>query len=172
MNFTAPTITTERLILRHHRLDDFEPMAELFSSDRSAHMGGPISRKKLWYWLLSEIGSWSILGFGSWAIDLRDSDICIGQLGLNQPIHFPEPELGWVLYHEHEGKGYAYEAAIAARQFAYDTVGLKSLVSYIAPDNTRSIALAKRLGARLDRNADRHDPSDLVYRHPAPEAPQ
>jgi RimJ/RimL family protein N-acetyltransferase len=41
-------------------------------------------------------------------------------------------------------------------------------VSYIDPGNARSIRLAERLGARLDRSAAKSDPEDLVYRHEAP----
>lgn len=44
-------------------------------------------------------------------------------------------------------------------------VGLKTLVSYIHPDNLSSRRLAERLGAVLDAGAARHDPHDLVYRH-------
>jgi RimJ/RimL family protein N-acetyltransferase len=69
-----------------------------------------------------------------------------------------------------EGKGVAYEAALAARAYAYKTVKLATLVSYISPRNARSIRLAERLGARLDPDAayPEDDPC-LVYRHPGPE---
>ncbi|MNL85118.1 hypothetical protein D3C87_2133150 [compost metagenome] len=48
--------------------------------------------------------------------------------------------------------------------------GLKTLVSYIAPPNVRSIRLAERLGAVPDVTAERQagDEDDLVFRHPAP----
>jgi hypothetical protein len=61
-----------------------------------------------------------------------------------------EPELGWQLQIEAEGKGYAFEAAIAMRDWAFQVRKLKTLVSYIGPDNARSIRLADRLGATLD----------------------
>ncbi len=164
----APTLHSDRLTLRHHCYADFAPLADLFETERSRHMGGPIPRSVLWRWLAAEVGSWSLLGFGSWAIDLRDSGKTIGQIGINKPDDFPEIELGWILYESHEGFGFAQEAAIAARNWAYGPRALPSLVSYIDPANTRSIALAERLGARPDPDAARPDPTDLVYRHPAP----
>ena len=73
---------------------------------------------------------------------------------------------------EEEGKGFAFEAARAARRYAYQIAGWRAAFSVIAPDNLRSIRLAERLGATVDREvgADDADGPALVYRHPAPEA--
>lgn len=161
----APTIRTERLTLRPHRIEDFEPMAARFATDWAVHMGGPTPRNTMWRWFAAEVGSWPLLGYGSWAMELHEGGEAIGQVGVNKPAHFPEVELGWLVYPPFEGKGYAFEAASAARDWAFGPRGLDTLVSYIDPKNARSIALAERLGARPDPQADRPDPDDLVYRH-------
>ena len=160
----APTLHTDRLTLRHHRLEDFEPMATHFATDWAQYMGGPLGQEKMWLWLAAEVGSWSLLGHGSWAGDLTATGETIGQVGINKPVHFPEVEIGWLLYPGFEGHGYAFEAATAARAWAFEN-GHDTLVSYIDPPNSRSIALAERLGAVLDKDADKPDPDDLVYRH-------
>ena len=82
------------------------------------------------------------------------------------------PEIGWTIWStEAEGKGIAAEAARAAIDFAFRDLGWPTAVSYIAPGNERSIALAKRLGAVQDTTAPRPgDGSALVFRHPKPEA--
>ena len=70
-----------------------------------------------------------------------------------------------------EGRGIAAEAARALRDWAYAAQGWTTLVSYIDPENARSIRLAERLGARLDPDAPHPDGRPcLVYRHPGPEA--
>lgn len=165
----APLVQTERLTLRHHKIEDFDPMVALFGSDRAQYMGGPISAKDAWRWIGSEVGMWSLLGFGAWAIERREDKAFMGQVGLMKPAHFPEIELGWTLLEDFEGKGYAAEAAMAARKFAFVRLDLDSVVSYIAPGNARSIALAQRLGARHDTNASLPDgetaKDTLVYRH-------
>jgi RimJ/RimL family protein N-acetyltransferase len=86
------------------------------------------------------------------------------------PEGWPEQEIGWSLWSaEAEGRGFALEAAQAARGYAYGDLGWPTAVSYIRPENRRSIALAQRLGAVLDPDAATPDDSDdLVYRHPAP----
>lgn len=168
----APVIETERLRLRPQRLEDFEPLAALYASGRSAFIGGPLPRAKVWYGFAADTGCWDLRGYGAWSVEEKDTGALVGQVGLNHPPHFAEREIGWILHDGYEGRGYAFEAASAARAYAYGTAGWTTAVSYIDPANTRSIALAERLGARPDPEAPRHHPDDIVYRHPAPEALQ
>lgn len=165
---TAPVLRTERLVLRPHVMADFDAYADLFASPRAEHMG-VLDRRGAWFGFASDVAQWALLGCGAWAVERTQDGAFVGQVAINRPVHFPEPELGWLLFAPFEGQGYALEAAQAARDFAFGTLGLRTLVSYVGPDNTRSIALAGRLGAVLDRQAARPDPDDLVFRHPVPE---
>ena len=165
----APTIHTERLTPRPHRLEDFDVMTPLFGSDWARYMGPPTTPAELWRWVGAEIASWPLLGFGSWGVDETATGAFVGQIGINQPPNFPETEIGWCVWPDYEGRGFACEAARAARDWAYQTRGLTELVSYIDPENARSIALAERLGAAHDPKATGPDPEDLVYRHPSAE---
>jgi RimJ/RimL family protein N-acetyltransferase len=166
--FTIPTVETDRLRMRPHVMSDFEPLYELFGSSRARFMDGPFSPKQMWYWISSEVGSWTLQGFGSWGIERRSDGAFMGQLGINKPYHFPEKEIGWVLLQDFEGKGYAHEAAKAALDWAWGN-GCDTLVSYIDQGNERSIALARRLGATQDTSAllpegETHADT-FVYRH-------
>lgn len=161
----APTISTARLTLRHHRVEDFEPMAAHFATDWAQYMDGPISADELWRWLCAETQSWAWLGFGSWAVNITETGELIGQVGINKPPRFPEVEIGWCIFPEAQGKGFACEAAKAVRDWAFDTKGMTTLVSYIDPPNAPSIRLAEKLGAKRDDNAARPSAGDLVYRH-------
>jgi RimJ/RimL family protein N-acetyltransferase len=164
---TAPIIKTDRLLLREPILADWPAFAEIMTSDRAKYMGGPFSIGYAWGTFCHGIALWQLFGIGNLSIELRENKQCIGQIEINQGPRFPEPELGWQILAEAEGKGYAFEAAIAMRDWAHRECGLDTLVSYISPDNTRSIRLAERLGATLDEHARPQDPGDLVYRHVA-----
>ncbi|WP_338153281.1 GNAT family N-acetyltransferase [Pseudophaeobacter leonis] len=48
------------------------------------------------------------------------------------------------------GKGYATEAATAARAYAYEALGWKTAISLVAPENHASRSVAQRLGATRD----------------------
>ena len=116
-----------------------------------------------------EAGHWVLYGYGPWMVTIKGSDRAVGSVGVWHPEGFPERELGWLLWPDAEGRGIAFEAAQAARDHDFRTHGTKTLVSYIDPDNARSIRLAERLGAVVDPDAAKPDPTDLVYRHTAPE---
>ena len=164
---TAPVITTARLRLRGHTMADLDALCAVFGSDRARFMGGAIARKDAWRWLASEVAMWPLLGHGAWGIETRQGEF-LGQVGILQPPHFPERELGWTLLAGAEGRGYAFEAASAVLAWAWDK-GFGTLVSYIDPANVRSIALAERLGAVRDRAAalPEGETADetLVWRH-------
>ena len=164
---TAPIIETRRLLLRPHRKTDFEDYASMLASDRAIYMD-QLDRYHAWYSYAAEVGHWALMGFGPWALELKENNAFVGQVAILWHDHYPEPELGWLLFDKYEGKGLAFEAATAARNWAFETKIVNSLVSFIAPGNHRSIALAKRLGAVLDPLGKAADQSDLVYRHLIP----
>ena len=58
-------------------------------------------------------GRW--FGHGALMVDARARGECVGQVGINGGPLFPEKELGWFVYEEAEGYGYATEAAAALR---------------------------------------------------------
>jgi RimJ/RimL family protein N-acetyltransferase len=141
-----PVIETERLILRAPRVSDLEAMLAFNASPRSGFLGGGAPRQAVWRALLANIGHWAVRGFGFWTVENRAGEI-VGRVGVIDHDEWPEPELGWHLFDGHEGRGYALEAALAARTDAQRRLGLPPLMSLIDPANARSIALALRMGA-------------------------
>jgi RimJ/RimL family protein N-acetyltransferase len=168
-----PTLETARLTLRPPRLEDFEPYAAFFASDRSIYQDGPLDRARAWKEFAAVVGQWALRGYGAWSVEERTTGAYVGEAGIFHAAHYPEPEIGWMVLADAEGKGIAHEAVIAVRAFAYGTLGLKTLVSYIDAANARSIRLAERLGAIHDDDAPLPENERcLVYRHPGPEALQ
>lgn len=102
-------------------------------------MGAPINEIGAWAAFCRDVAQWGLIGHGAWAIDLTATGKLVGQVGLNGHPYFPEKELGWMLLPQGEGQGIAAEAAHAVRDWAYKTLRLTTLVSYIHHDNTPSI---------------------------------
>ncbi|MDS9467504.1 GNAT family N-acetyltransferase [Paracoccus sp. MBLB3053] len=162
----VPVIETDRLILRAPRFEDLEAITAFGLSDRSRHVGGPMTDWQSWHSLIGMIGHWVIRGFGWWMIEDKATGQTAGRTGIGHHIDWPEPELGWHLYEGFEGRGIAYEAALAAREYADGTLGLGPLISLIAPDNLRSRRLAERLGASVESETVIRGATCIVYRHP------
>ncbi|WP_417689477.1 GNAT family N-acetyltransferase [Roseibium sp.] len=160
-----PKLETERLILRPQTHDDWPAYRELMMSERAKGMGGPHAESFAWGMFCHDLVQWQLFEVGALMVDYKTTGRCVGQAGINSGPLFPEYELGWFVYGEAEGKGYAFEAASVLRTWALKERKLPTLVSYIDKDNLRSRALAERLGASVDVTAESPDPEDLVYRH-------
>lgn len=165
---TIPTLHTARLTLRPMVEADFAAYRALMTSPRSVYMGGPYDDRGAWGAFCHDIACWTLFGHGGLMIDLDATGECVGQVGINGGPMFPEKELGWLVYEGFEGRGYVTEAAAALRDWAFGSLGVESLVSYVDPANARSRAVAERLGAVPDDKAPRQDPEDIVYRHYRP----
>ncbi|MDF1856719.1 GNAT family N-acetyltransferase [Pseudooceanicola sp.] len=167
---SIPVLTTERLTLRGPDASDVAPITTFYASERSHFVGGPKDADGAWRQLGTEIGHWTLRGYGRWMVDLSATGATVGIVGLWNPVGWPEPEIGWDLFDGFEGKGYATEAAAAARAYAYDVLGWSTAISLVAPDNTGSAAVASRLGAVLESSFDHAKLGHLqVWRHPGPD---
>ncbi|WP_095588441.1 GNAT family N-acetyltransferase [Actibacterium ureilyticum] len=171
ITLTIPELETERLILRGPKAADWEADAEFRTSDRAQFVGGPFTRMVAWRNFASRWGHWAIHGYGMFTVTERGSDAALGVVGPLYPDGWTEPELGWVLYEQAEGRGIAFEAAQAVRRYAYDVLGWTTAISYIDAANQRSRALAERLGCHAEPGAAHpfEDADIIVYRHPKPE---
>jgi ribosomal-protein-alanine N-acetyltransferase len=145
-----PELRTERFLLRAAKPSDFDAYAEFRASDRVRMMGGPNDRDEAFADLCYGVGQWQIRGYGLWIIADRATDAPLGVTGFYYPEYWAAPEISWAVFEAAEGKGVAFEAASAARDYAFDALGWKRVISAIIPGNTRSIALAERLGATRD----------------------
>ncbi len=168
----TPVLETERLILRAPRAEDWPAWAAFAADERSRFVGGPLEAEAAWRAFGHVIGMWVMRGFGTFVVEPREGGAPLGMCGPWYPEGWPEPEIGWSLWSPGaEGKGHAFEAARASIAHAFGPLGWTTAVSYIDPDNARSIALAERLGARRDAAAAHPGIGPcLVFRHPAPAA--
>lgn len=166
---TIPELVTERLMLRGWRPADIEPFAAMNADPEvMAHFPAPMSPAESDALLARLDGHWAAHGFGLWAVERRSDGAVLGFTGLTRPsfeAHFtPAVEVGWRLAREGWGHGYATEAAEAALQFGFETLGLEEIVSFTVPANERSWRVMERLGMKRDP-ADDFDHPRLPHGH-------
>ncbi|WP_289040716.1 GNAT family N-acetyltransferase [uncultured Aliiroseovarius sp.] len=173
------TIETPRLKLRQPEMGDWEAFAAFLGSDRAQFIGGPYARRDAWRAFAHMVGHWTLRGFGIFVGIEKASSKPFCSAGPWFPEGWPEHEISWSVWTaDAEGKGFAYEAALATRDWAYTQLGWPTAVSYVDTDNMRSAALAERMGCVIDPNAARfaddktvdYDRPYHVWRHPAPDS--
>jgi RimJ/RimL family protein N-acetyltransferase len=131
--------------------------------------GKPRDAAESWEAAARALGQWALRGFGLFAVE-HDGAL-IGHVGILAPPSWPHPELAYAIAPAAQGRGFATEAAQAVRGWAAAALGMRDLVSFIRPTNAPSIAVARRLGARLEADIELMGIAAQVWRHgPPPEA--
>jgi RimJ/RimL family protein N-acetyltransferase len=161
-------LRTGRLLLRQFRADDIDAYAEMCADpDVMRYLsatGEPISRADAWRQMAMFSGHWQLRGYGMWVAEELSTGAFVGRIGLHYPEGFPDRELGWAIQRRFWGKGLATEAARAAADHAFHSLGWDHLISLILPGNVRSIRVAERLGSRAVGSATVKGIEHLVYR--------
>ncbi|MEP4037010.1 GNAT family N-acetyltransferase [Pseudophaeobacter sp.] len=167
---TAPTLQTDRLILRPHGVEDFDEVAALWADPQVVkYIGGaPNSAEQSWARLLRYIGHWQALGFGYWAVCDRESGEFLGEVGfanyrreISPPL--PEvPEAGWVLATKAHGRGLASEAVGCIHHWADQVQHWPQTVAIFAPEHAASQQVAAKQGYQTSGEAAYFDEKILV----------
>lgn len=146
---TAAVRRTERLLLRPPVAADAEALYAWASDPRMMeHMGrGPWSRAEVADAMERWTGHWREHGFGVWVVEELSSGEPIGRCGLSFHRAWPDdPEVGWWIAPERQGRGLATEAGRAAVAFGLETLGLARLVSICLEENLPSRRVMAKLG--------------------------
>jgi len=163
-----PTLTTARLVLRPFRLADFESYAAMCANPEvMRYIDDVQDRESAFRSFCASLGHWEVRGYGPWALEESATGSVIGRAGLFHWERFPSIEVGYLLEPSAWGKGYATEAAERSIRFAREVVRARGVVSLIQPDNTASIRVVEKLGAKLEREiVDRKLRRVLIYLFP------
>jgi len=156
MTTNGPTLTTARLILRPPQHEDFDGFASMAREEETMRfIGGLMPRDQAWRGMASLAGSWAMLGYGMFSVIRRDTNEWIGRIGPWRPGgkegNWPGDEVGWGVKASAMGHGFAQEGAIAAIDWAFDTLGWDHVIHCIDKRNIGSIKLAERLGSQVER---------------------
>ena len=167
---SAPTLVTERLVLRPWREADVDAVRRITTDEAAARfIGGTTPPWQAFRTVCTFIGHWTLRGFGFFAVERRAESDCIGWCGPWKPEGWPGNEIGYSLVPEAWGQGYASEAAAASLAWAYDHAGWNDAMSCIDDGNAGSQGVARRLGATLEaRDVAINDFVADIWRHLPP----
>ena len=142
-------LETERLYLREIQQTDFSALAEILQDEETMlAYEGAFTNEEVQQWLNRQLKRYQDDGFGLWAVLLKETNQMIGQCGLSmQDANGKQVlEIGYLLNRAYWHKGYASEAAIACKEYAFTKLNANEVFSIIRDTNTASQKVALRNG--------------------------
>ena len=142
-------LETERLLLREITQEDFPALCKIMQDEDVMYAyEGAYSDEEAQEWLDKQLLRYKNDGFGLWAVVLKETGEMIGQCGLTMQDFDGKQvtEVGYLFQKAFWHKGYATEAAIACRDYAFEKHGVAEVFSIIRDTNLASQKVAIRNG--------------------------
>lgn len=163
-------LETERLTLREMTQADFPALCKILqNNDVMYAYEGAFTDEEAQLWLDNQLHQYSEYGFGLWAVVLKQNGEMIGQCGITMQDYNGKQvtEVGYLFMKDLWHMGYATEAAIACKNYAFETLGAVEVFSIIRDTNTASQAVAIRNGMTVHGSFTKHyrgvDMPHIVY---------
>lgn len=144
-------LETERLILREMNNNDFEALCKILLDEETMYAyQGAFTIEEAHNWLNSQLERYKNYGYGLWAVVLKENNEMIGQCGLSIQTWKDSKvlEVGYLFQRNYWHHGYATEAAIASKEYAFNILNANEVSSIIRTTNTQSINVALRNGMK------------------------
>lgn len=145
-------IETERLILRKMDLEDYSALCKILQDEDVMYAyEHAFSDDEVDEWLKKQLVRYETDGIGLWAVVLKENGEVIGQCGLTKQLWWGENvvEVGYLFRKDFWHKGYATEAAVACKDYAFNNLGEKRVYSIIRDLNLPSRRVALRNGMKV-----------------------
>ncbi len=152
-------LETQRLFLRQMTQDDIPSLCAILQDPEVMYAyEHAFSDEEVQQWLDRQIQRYHRDGFGLWAVIRKDTGEMIGQCGLTLQDWDGRqvPEVGYLFRKDHWHKGYATEAAVACKQYAFHVLGVDRVYSIIRDTNVPSQKVAKRNGMAVCGQFTKH----------------
>jgi len=142
-------LETDRLYLREMKQSDYASLCSILQDEAVMYAyEGAFSDAEVQAWLEKQVKNYEVYGFGLWAVVLKETHAMIGQCGLTMQVYGDKQvlEVGYLLQKAFWHQGFAAEAAIACRNYAFEKLGTEEVFSIIRDTNIASQNVAKRNG--------------------------
>lgn len=97
------------------------------------------------------VASYEKYGFGMYLTILKESDTPIGLCGLVKRDGLEDIDIGYAFLPRYWSRGYASESALAVKEYAKNTIGLKRLIAITDPTNQGSIRVLEKIGLKFEK---------------------
>lgn len=146
---SKPIMETDRLILRELEVSDYDNLCRILQDDDVMYAyEGAFNKDEVYDWLNKQLVRYKNDGIGLYGVILKENGEFIGQCGLTIQLYNNQKvvEIGYLFRKEFWHKGYASEAALACKEYAFNNLHIKEVYSIIRDSNGASQKVAIRIG--------------------------
>ena len=164
---SVETFSTDRLIARRLRSDDFDEICQMHRDPKvMATLGGVRDEEETRQFFRRNVDHWDTHGYGLWIFRDKARDRFVGRAGLRNVTvgGSDEIEVAYALRREWWGKGLATEMAKAVLEVGFDRVGIENLVCFTRTANQASQRVMQKAGLVFERNIVHADQPHVLYR--------
>jgi RimJ/RimL family protein N-acetyltransferase len=158
-------LETQRLCLREQVLDDQQELMKVLSDPESMKFyPHPFSEEEVKRWIQWNLENYKKFSHGLWAVILKDGERLIGDCGITMQAIGDEilPEIGFHIIKEYCNRGYATEAALACKAYAFQVLHYPKIYSYTSVKNLPSQKVAEKIGMHIERYFEKNGTRQVV----------
>lgn len=179
----AVIVETERLFLREMTQDDYEDLCKMLQDEEVMYAyEHAFADEEAQEWLERQMKRYEDYGFGLWAVIRKETGEMIGQCGLtmqecidtgkstdgqedaktqesvetHESVSRQVLEVGYLFQKAFWHQGYATEAAVACKEYAFRELDAAEVFSIIRDNNIPSQNVAKRNGMTIKGQFTKH----------------
>ena len=148
------------------RREDLDFIAEMLGDPEVMRFyPKPLSREESLAWIERQLERYRTDGYGLWLVVAKEPGAPVGQVGLlNQLVDgVHEPEIGYLIHRPFWRRGFASEASLGVRSYAWNTLKRNRVISLIRPSNLPSQGVARKLGMRIEKETHFRGLPHLVF---------
>lgn len=159
-------LETPRLVLREMSMSDLDFVAQMLGDPEVMRFYPKVNdREEAAANINRQLQRYAEDGYGPWLVLSKESGLPVGRVGLiHQVVEGQgETEVGYMIHRPYWRQGLAFEAASACRDYAFDVLGRKRVISLVRPENTPSQGVARKLGMMPQREVIHWGLRHLVF---------
>ncbi len=139
---------TGRLYLREFVPEDGKHFYEMNSDPEVVKYtgDGPFARTEQAFDFVKNYAQYEKYGMGRWAVIRKSDGTFLGWCGLKYHPEDDLVEVGYRLYQQFWGRGYATEAAKASIAYGFESLKLERIYAHVHIDNASSHKVAEKSG--------------------------
>lgn len=168
--FYKDDLRSKRLRTRYLTMSDVAEWTKFFEdkdcTEFLPNLGLSSPQERANFWIDKQMKRYADKRFGLQALIDKETNEFVGQCGLllQDVDGMPEVEVGYHMFKDHWGKGYAPEAAKLFLDFAFKNKVSDNVISIIDINNKKSQRVAEKNGLKKEKQTKWTDLDVFIYR--------